>query len=206
MRRGTPIHLAARLQDADYRIVAQDQAEDRGFVQYSLMAYNVHRLWRVHRVMHQSLVKTLAEKQRTSVKKVYRKYRTTVSTPHGTLRVLAVRHERGKEQAPLVARFGGIALRWQRSPRLNDQPKAVCGKRSEVVPRLLAQVCEVCGARETCAVHPMRKLADLHRPGQREKPPWVQRLAARRRKTLVVCRQCHEDMHRERPARRRVAA
>jgi len=206
MRRGKPIHLAARLQDADYSIVAQYQAEYRGFVQYYLMAYNVHRLWRVHRVMQQSLVKTLADTHRTSGNTVYRKDRTTVATPHGTLRVGEVRHERGKEQAPLVARCGGIALRWQRDTRLNDQPKAVFGKRSEVVQRLLAQVCEVCGSRETCEVHHIRKLADLHRPGQREKPPWVQRMAARRRKTLVVCRQCHEDIHRERPSRRRVAA
>jgi group II intron reverse transcriptase/maturase len=206
MRRGTPLHLAARIHEADYSIVAQCQAEYRGFVQYSLRADKVHRLWRVHRVMQRSLVKTLAEKYRISVNKVYRQYRMTVPTPNGTLQVLEVRHNRGKGKAPLVARFGGIERRWQRQAILNDQPKAVFGSRSEVVQRLLAQVCELCGAEDTCEVHHIRKLADLNRPGRRAKPSWVRRMAARRRKTLVVCRPCHEAIHRERPSRHQVTA
>jgi hypothetical protein len=35
--------------------------------------------------------------------------------------------------------------------------------------------------------------------GRGEKPLWVKRMAARRRKTLVVCQACHEAIHRERP-------
>jgi hypothetical protein len=41
---------------------------------------------------------------------------------------------------------------------------------------------------------------------QREKAFWVRRMAARRRKTLIVCQSCHEDIHRERPSRRKVTA
>jgi len=62
IRRGKVCHLAARMHDADYSIVTQYQAEYRGFVQYYVLAYNVHRLWRVHRVMQLSLVFTLADK------------------------------------------------------------------------------------------------------------------------------------------------
>ena len=175
-------------------------------MQYYLLAYNVHRLWHVHRVMQLSLVKTLADKHRTSVKKVYRQYRTTVPTPHGTLKVLEVRHARGHGQPPLVARFGGIELRWQRQSILNDHPKEVFGRRSEVVQRPLAQVCELCGAQDTCEVHHIRKVADLNRPDRRAKPLWVRRIAARQRKTLVVCRPCYEDIHRERPSWRKVTA
>src|SRR5947209_6623498 len=72
--------------------------------------------------------------------------------------------------------------------------------------RLLAQKCELCGAEGTCQVHHVRKLADLNRPGQGEKPPWIKRMAARRRKTLVVCQECHEAIHRERPKRHRFKA
>ncbi len=43
----------------------------------------------------------------------------------------------------------------------------------------------------------------LDRPGQGEKPLWVKRMASRRRKTLVVCQRCHEDIHRKRPQRRK---
>ena len=82
---------------------------------------------------------------------------------------------------------------------LDDHPKEVFSVRSEVVQHLLAQKCELCGVEETCQVHHVHKLADLNRPGQGEKPPWIKRMAARRRKTLVVCQECHEAIHRERP-------
>ncbi|WP_081463796.1 RNA-directed DNA polymerase [Candidatus Glomeribacter gigasporarum] len=64
--------------------------------------------------------------------------------------------------------------------------------------RLLAQECELCGLVGHCEVHHIRKLADLNQPGQREKPSWMKRMAARHRKTLVVCQTCHQDIHRER--------
>jgi group II intron reverse transcriptase/maturase len=206
MRRGKPIHLAARLHDSDYSIVAQYQAAYRGVVQDYLRAYNVHRLWRVHWVMQRSLVKPLANQHRMRGNRVYRKYRSTVPTLHGTLTVLEVQHARGQGKKPLGARFGGIELRWQKQVLLNDQPKAVFGTRSEVVQRLLAQVCELCGAMAKGEVHHIRKLADLSRPGRRAKPLWVRRMAARRRKTLVVCQPCHEDIHRARPSRPKVTA
>jgi hypothetical protein len=91
-----------------------------------------------------------------SVNRVYRKYRSTMPTPHGTLTVLEVQHARGHGKKPLVARFGGIELRWQKQVLLNDQPKAVFGTRSEMVQRLLAQVCELCGAMAKCEVHHIR--------------------------------------------------
>jgi hypothetical protein len=71
--------------------------------------------------------------------------------------------------------------------------------RSEVVQRLLAEVCEWCGSEEgPFEVHHVRRLADLDRPGQREKPLWVKRMASRHRKTLVTCLRCHHDIHRDR--------
>jgi hypothetical protein len=170
-------------------------------VQYYLLAFNVHRLWQLHHVMRLSLIKTLADKFRTSTSQIRRKYQATVETPHGTLKVLEVAVERGENKKPLVARFGGIELRWQKGIILDDQPKEVFSVRSEVVQRLLAQKCELCGTEGNCQVHHIRKLADLNQPGRSEKPLWVKRMAARHRKTLVVCQQCHEVIHRERPKR-----
>jgi group II intron reverse transcriptase/maturase len=204
IRRGKVIHLAARSHDADYRIVTQSQAAYRGFVQYYVLAYNVHRLWRVHRVMQRSLVFTLADKYRTSAGKIFRQYRATVNRAHGTLQVLEARRARDDGQAPLVARFGGIELRWQQQAIRNEEPKPVYSHRSAVVQRLLAQTCARWGATENCEVHPVRKLADLSQPGRRDKPLWVRRMAARRRKTLVTCQRCHEAIHRERPSRHHV--
>ena len=41
----------------------------------------------------------------------------------------------------------------------------------------------------------MRKLKDLKVPGRRTPPIWKQIMAARRRKTLVVCHGCHVAIH-----------
>ena len=67
--------------------------------------------------------------------------------------------------------------------------------RSELLQRMLADTCELCGSNEKVEVHHIRKLADLEKPGRREKPVWVKQMAARRRKTLIVCRKCHEEIH-----------
>lgn len=206
LRRGKACHLATRITDADDRLVTQYQAAYRGFVPYSVRAYKAHRLWRVHRVLPLALVCTLANKYRTRAGKIFRKDTAPVKTAHGTLQVLEARHARGGGKEPLVARFGGIELRGHKQAILNDAPKPVYGNRSEVVPRLRAPACAGCGATESCEGHHVRTLADLSTPGRREKSLGVRRMAARRRKTLVLCQQCHEAIHRERPSRRNVTA
>jgi AI2M/AI1M-like HNH endonuclease/type II intron maturase len=206
MQRGKPTQLAARMQDTGFSIVTQYQAEFRGFVQYYLLAFNVHRLWRLRWVMEVSLVKTLADKFRTTASRSYQKYRRTIPTPNGTPKVLVVTVDRSETKKPLVAVFGGLELRWQKQATLEDQPTMMYSSlRSEVVQRLLAQKCELCETTEgPFQVHHVRKLADLDRPGQGKKPPWVKKMASRRRKTLVVCQRCHEDIHLERPRQRTV--
>jgi len=198
MKRGKPIHRPERLNDSDFSIVAQYQAEYRGVVQYYLRAYNVHRLWQLHRIMKLSLAKTLANKFQISVREVIRKYQATVPTLHGRLKALEVVQPRGEKKKPLVARFGGIELRRQKAAVINDRPPEVFSNlRSEIVQRLLADQCESCGAEDNCEVHHIRKLADLDRPGQKEKPLGEKRRAPRRRKTWVVCKKCNEKIHRE---------
>jgi Type II intron maturase len=192
------------VRETDFSLLTQYQAEYRGIVQYYLLAFNVHCLWRLQRVMRLSLAKTLANKYRSSVNQVLHKSQRTLVTPHGTPKVLEVTMHQGPDKKPLVARFGGIELRGQKHARLDDHPTAVFNVRSEVVQRLRAQVCEGCGTTAHCQVHHIRNLADLRRPGRREKPLWVQRMAARRRKPLVVCHTCHEAIHREWASQRRI--
>src|SRR5438132_763210 len=82
------------------------------------------------------------------------------------------------------------------------------GSRSELEKRLLAQVCEQCGATRMTAkieVHHIRALKDLEKYTGREKPQWVQIMAARRRKTLVLCHTCHMDIQYGHPHRNKVS-
>ncbi len=43
-------------------------------------------------------------------------------------------------------------------------------------------------------VHQVRKLASLGEPGPGQ-PAWAAKMARMRRKTLIVCRACHDAIH-----------
>lgn len=194
MHSGKPIHLTQRVNDNAYSIVTQYQAEFRGVVQYYPMAYNLHTLFKLKRVMELSLVKTLAKKFKTTCQKIYKRYRTTIDTKDGTYKVLLVKVEREGKQ-PLITYFGGVSLQWNKWVNVDDtQDSKIWNGRSEVVERLLAQKCEICGAKDSIEVHHIRKLADIEQKGCSQRPEWMKKMSARRRKTLVVCRQCHEKI------------
>ncbi len=53
----------------------------------------------------------------------------------------------------------------------------------------------MCGSTVAIEVHHIRALRDLDVKGPLEKPKWVQFMAARRRKPLVVCRPCSLTAH-----------
>jgi hypothetical protein len=96
----------------------------------------------------------------------------------------------------LIARFGGIPLRRQpRAVLVDVSPRMASARRNELIHRLLAERCEICNAEGGLEVHHIRKLADLNKPGRPEKPEWMRLMAKRRRKTLVICRVCHQDIH-----------
>jgi group II intron reverse transcriptase/maturase len=196
MSKGKPAQRGALLHDDDFTIVAKYQAEYAGLVQYYLLAQDVFRLGRLHWVMETSLLKTLAGKHRSTVTAMSRKYKTTIETPAGPRRCLQVTVERDRGRKPLVTRFGGIPLRRVRTAVLTDQrPVMASARRNELIHRLLAGRCEICEDTVNLEVHHVRKLADLSEPGRREKPAWMHLMAMRRRKTLVTCRRCHEDIH-----------
>jgi group II intron reverse transcriptase/maturase len=195
MRRGKPYHLMQRTNDSVYSIIAQYQTEYLGVVQYYRMAYNLHQLGRLKWVMQQSLVRTLSRKLKISTAQVYKRFKSTYRNKHGTYKVLEAKLERGAGQPPLTARFGGIPLQYNRWATINDTPTTpIWSKRSELAERLQAQECELCGATNNIEVHHIRKLADLEQHGQTNPSQWVKQMAARRRKTLVVCRSCHHDI------------
>ena len=199
MKTGKPIHRTQFLEESDFSIVARYQQEYRGVVQYYQLAVNVYALHTLHWVMRQSLLKTLARKHKTRMSVMRRKYATTVETPEGKrLRCLAVRVDR-EERKPLTAQFGGISLIRRPGAVLDDIPAVYRNRRTELLTRLLANTCELCGSGEDIEVHHIRKLRDLRDKRGRERPPWIKRMAALERKTLVVCQGCHGAIHAGRP-------
>lgn len=204
MRNGKAIHRPELLEESDFTIIATYQAEYRGIVEYYRLAYNLHSLNTLQWVMDQSLTMTLAGKLRTSVAKIVDKYQASFLVDGKTYKGLQVIRKR-EGKPPVVARWGGIPLSWDIKASLKDQPLRIWGDRSELEKRLLAQRCEYCGATsdtEPIEVHHIRALKDLNRYPGREKPEWVKRMAYRRRKTMVLCRTCHQDVTFGRPMRR----
>jgi group II intron reverse transcriptase/maturase len=196
MSKGKPAQRGALIRDNDFTIVAKYGSEYAGLVQYYLLAQDVFRLARLRWVMETSMLKTLAGKHHSTVTKMARTYKTTIETPAGPRTVFQVTVERDRGRKPLVARFGGIPLKRNRTTVLTDQrPVMTSAKRNELIHRLLAGRCEICESTVSLEVHHIRKLADLDQPGRREKPAWMHLMAMRRRKTLVICRRCHEDIH-----------
>jgi group II intron reverse transcriptase/maturase len=196
MREGEPAQRGQLLHDQDFTIVAKYAAEYRGIVQYYLLAQDVFRLERLRWVMETSMLKTLAGKHRSSVTKMAAKYKTVIDTPAGKRTCFQVTVPRDHGRKPLVARFGGIPLKPQRNAVLTDlAPVMASTKRNELIHRLLADCCEICTARNQIEVHHIRKLADLNRYDRPDRPAWVHLMAKRRRKTIVICRPCHEAIH-----------
>jgi Type II intron maturase len=199
MRGGKPTHRPELKNESDYSIVSRYGAEYRGIVQYYLLAGDVRRLNRLHWVMLTSLLKTLACKYGSSVSKMARRYGATIQTPHGPRKCMQATVNRGEHRKPMVATFGGIPLQRQTNAVLIDrEPVRDAARGSELIRRLLAGRCELCGQAEKVQVHQIRKLADLHRPGQPQ-AEWTQHMAKRRRKTLVVCDGCHASIHDRQP-------
>jgi group II intron reverse transcriptase/maturase len=196
MSKGKPALRGQLLHDEDYTIVAKYGSEYRGFVQYYLLAQDVFRLEKLRWVMETSMLKTLAGKHKSTVAKMARKYKASIDTPDGSRTCFQVTVHRDQGRKPLVARFGGIPLTRKRTAVLTDlKPIMATVKGNELIRRLVAGRCELCEERTGLQVHHIRKLADLNKPGRPERPSWVHLMAMRKRKTLVVCEQCHQDIH-----------
>ena len=60
--------------------------------------------------------------------------------------------------------------------------------------RLKAKACELCGRTDSPGyeIHHVNKVKNL-----KGKEPWERAMIAKRRKTLVVCEACHNEIHRK---------
>ncbi len=192
---GKPWHRAAMQNLDDYDIVKAYGAEHRGVVQYYLLANDVWRLNRLGWAAETSMLKTLAAKHQSTVAKMAARHKAKVETPYGLRTCFEARVERPGKQ-PLVARFGGIPLVCKRDAVLIDRVPShqVTYPRKELVRRLLARRCELCGEPGKVVVHQVRKLANLYKPSAGP-PAWAALMIKKRRKTLVVCHSCHDAIH-----------
>jgi hypothetical protein len=199
--KGKPRVRLECLNDTVFSTISLFQTEYRGLVNYYQMANNLRSLGRLEWIMTSCLLKTIGRKLKLSARMTKEKFGKTIPSDSGPRKVLEERVEReGKK--PLVAQWGGISLKRNKTfpldPQLMDRlPPRVAPTTAEILQRLLANECELCGSREKVEVHHVRKLKELR--SDKTLTAWKVRMSARKRKTLIVCRKCHEAIHNGKP-------
>jgi hypothetical protein len=204
IRNEKPIHEAGLLAFSDAQIMDTFQQRFRGVAEYYKYATDRSALRNLKYVMEVALTKTLANKFKTSVPEIYRKYASKRTVDGYAYKVLVV--EIPTQNGTWYVFWGGIPLKVVKPGTEpiddnNGRRNVAPSSRTDLIQRLQANECEICGAKGPCDVHHIRKLADLKNRwrGRREKPDWVIRMIAMQRKTLVVCEKCHVAIHGGKP-------
>jgi Type II intron maturase/Reverse transcriptase (RNA-dependent DNA polymerase) len=193
-RQGRPWHRPALQNLPDYDIVRIYGAEYRGIVNYYRLARDVWRLSALRWNAETSMLKTLAAKHKSAVTRTAARYKAKVITSDGPRTCFEARIRR-EGKPDLVARFGGIPLTRDRRAVIHDPaPAPVPVPRKELIHRLRRRWCELCGHGATVSVHHVARLAHLGQP-EPGQPAWAALMAKMRRKTLIVCADCHEHIH-----------
>ncbi len=192
---GKPIHRNALI-DADVpEIIHIFDMELRGYYNYYKLAYNVStRLNKLKYSMWYSLMRTLARKMKSSVSKLMRRYK--VIGPKTGKKCVGV--EMKTDRGERLITFGDLRLVVDWNPYDKDvDPYHPALRQRELIFRLKHHECELCGHESDCLeVHHIRRLKDIRRKVREGKgQEWELVMAARNRKALVVCRECHLKIH-----------
>jgi group II intron reverse transcriptase/maturase len=163
--------------------------EVRGFLGYYALADNLTK--EAHRILWLttgSLFRTIAAKRQSTVKQVAK------SLKRGPRRYVMTIKPEGKPERTyeLLASTRHLKKGVSTHQQLDRLPATMKYKsRTELGKRLCANQCEWCGTREgLMEVHHIRKLGNLS-----GKAPWERQMMQRRRKTMVLCVECHDELH-----------
>ena len=181
-----PVHRPELLHLSDLEIVSSFNSELRGICNYYNLASDFNRLNYLTYLMEYSCLRTLANKHRSSVKKMMRKFQD----------------EQGKWGIPYETKQGRKRCYFAKLADCKNvnNPTDVISTATQMYrmsvntfeKRLNAKTCELCGTTESdhYEVHHINKLKNI-----KGKEPWERAMIAKRRKTLVVCRKCHNMIH-----------
>lgn len=201
IKKGKPYQVGARVNLPVIEIISQYNAEIRGLYNYYCLATDVSTKISTFQYYHYfSMIKTIARKEKSSVKKVIQKYGIDVPRKNGTgtMRIVGIRYN--TKEGPKTMTYFNDSLKKVSRPagEISDQFGQVL-KGGQLMKRLNSDVCELCGA-EHCAleIHHVRKLKDIvkkYRKRGTPMPNWVWLMSYMKRKTLVLCHDCHVNLH-----------
>ena len=189
-----PASRAALVHSSDVEIALAFNAELRGFANYYALADDVKRkLNKAEYLATGSFLRTLAHKHRSTMMRQARRLR------QGTDFYVRYRVA-GEPRSVKLWKLKDLTKEVRRYGTLDSVPhKPFVFRRTELVERLNARACERCGSTDKpCEVHHLKRLADV-----RGRDALTVMRAARTRKRIVLCVDCHEAAHRYRPYTRR---
>lgn len=186
-----PKSRPALLRRSDVEILMTYNAEMRGLANYYSLAQGYKTaLQRVIGLAQWSFFATLSHKHKSSIGKIARKMKLSAQSGY-ELKVnvngipKSYRLFRLKDHEPPKIHNSNVDTPW-------DTTRFTM-TRSELVQRLNANTCEYCGKTGGyMEVHHIKALKDV----QGKKQLWQQMMCAMRRKTMVLCVDCHNELHR----------
>lgn len=180
------LHRGKLVNQSDIEILARYNAEVRGLYNYYSIANDAHKIGKFANVMKYSMYKTFACKYKTNVHEIKRRYCVgdlfTVAYDTKAGRKTTTFYRDGFKRKEKATKFDNVS----ELPQYSKYAKT-----NTLKQRVERHTCELCNKeRRNLEIHQVKKLKDLK--GNSE---WVLLMRKRRRKTLVVCPDCHQLIH-----------
>ena len=180
------LHRGKLVNQSDIEILARYNAEVRGLYNYYSIANDAFKIGRFANVMKYSMYKTFACKYKTNVNEIKRRYcrnglfTVAYETRQGMKTTTFYRD--GFKRKEYATKFDNVS----ELPQFSKYAKT-----NTLKQRVERHTCELC--QKDCRnleIHQVKKLKDLK--GDAE---WILLMRKKRRKTLVVCPECHSLIH-----------
>jgi len=181
-----PVHRNSLIRCTDLEIITTYNDELRGICNYYRLASNYCKLTYFAYLMKYSCLKTLAAKHKCSISKIMSMYKDGKggwAIPYDT--------KAGKKYRYFANYMDCKESRYY-SDVISNSAVIYGNSVTSLEKRLKAKTCELCGTTESefYEIHHVNKLKNL-----KGKQAWEIVMLAKRRKTLVVCRECHHKIH-----------
>jgi retron-type reverse transcriptase len=183
-----------------YEIIIQYNAELRGLIQYYKYACNAKDLiGRVQWLAHYSLLKTIANKRKCSVKQVFKKniIKTKKHLNEGKIWYYDIPDTDKTIDIFNIKDIKYINLNttFELQPCNDNQTTQRISIRNSAVKKLISDTCELCGKtkEDGIAIHLHHKNPCKNIP--KSDPLWKQVQKMRQRRTIALCQECHMKVH-----------
>lgn len=175
----------ALLRCTEFEIVSAYNSELRGLCNYYSIASNFVRLNYFAYLMEYSCLKTIANKHKSTTKKIVDKYRAGKDgwcVPYET---------KAGEKQLYFAKYTDCKKPATFNDTISKAAIIASNSRNTFESRLKAKICELCGNTDMKLVmHHVNKVNNL-----KGKEQWEQIMIAKNRKTMAVCEDCHTKIH-----------